>query len=119
MRFMGRMGDASNPFNIPGLPGYDPSKAPGTITPAPGSPGVPASPSLPPLPSTGSGMDPIVKAQFIAAVPGLSAAQQQDLYDIGMATAQATTGTYLRVGGGVAIGVAVGWLASRMMKRRK
>ena len=109
------MGDASNPFNIPGLPGYDPSKPLGGNA-LPAQPG--ASP-VPQLPATGGPMDPVVKAQFIAAVPSLSPAQQQDLYDIGCATQQAATARMLFIGGGAAIGIAVGAFVSGVVRGRR
>lgn len=112
MRWMGAA-SATNPFNIPGLPGYDPTQ-PSGVVPAPVAPGapavVPAGPSqLPALPSTGSPMDPTLKAQFIAAVPNLSAAQQQDLYDIGSATPQAHSARLVYLGGGLVAGLALAW----------
>lgn len=112
------MGDATNPLNIPGLPGYDPSQ-PAGVQPAPGTivvnpTVVPAGPSqLPALPSTGSPMDPTLKAQFIAAVPNLSAAQQQDLYDIGSATPQFKSSRLMWLGLGAVAGVAAAVVARK------
>lgn len=116
MRYMGGMGDATNPYNLPGLPGYDPSQPvgvqPSSTPTAPAAPGGTVTPVCTPLPAN-------TKAAMLAQVPFLCAAQQQDMYDLAGATAQASTARMLYLGGGAVVGAAIGWFARALIKKRK
>jgi hypothetical protein len=111
------MGDATNPYNIPGLPGYDPTQPigvqPSSTPTAPAAPGAPAvTPPCTPLPAN-------TKAAMLAQVPFLCAAQQQDMYDLAAATAQASTAKMEFIGLGAFLGGVVGFFAARFLKNRK